>query len=77
MVRNAAANPNCGCSADTPADIATDITTDLAADLELSTFDPNSDAVGDAAIATRGCDCMGCRNLTLQMLKSSALKLGK
>lgn len=38
-------------------------------------LDPNSDTVGDLAIAKFGCDCPSCRNQVLQMVKSGRLTL--
>jgi hypothetical protein len=34
-----------------------------------------SDRVGDLAIAKLGCDCMGCRNVVMQMVGQSKLTL--
>ena len=38
-------------------------------------LDPNSDTVGDLAIAKFGCDCPSCRNQALQMVQSGRLAL--
>lgn len=40
----------------------------------MSEFDLNNDdAVGDLAIDQLGCDCAGCRNIAMQMARSSQL----
>jgi hypothetical protein len=36
-------------------------------------LDPNSDPVGDLAIEQYGCDCAGCRNLTMQRMQIGTL----
>ncbi|MEH2183139.1 hypothetical protein [Nostoc sp.] len=38
-------------------------------------LDPNSDTVGDIAIAKFGCDCSSCRALALRMLQTGQLTL--
>jgi hypothetical protein len=63
---------------DTPADTSIVIT--RSADPSVyQTDDQNallySDRVGDLAIAKLGCDCMGCRNVVMQMVGQSKLTL--
>ncbi len=40
-------------------------------------LDPSGDTVGDAAIALRGCDCPGCRNVALQAIQTGQSTLGR
>ena len=40
-----------------------------------ASLDPNSDTVGDLAIAKFGCDCPSCRNQVLQMIQTGRLAL--
>lgn len=40
---------------------------------QFTSLDPNSDTVGDLAIAKLGCDCPSCRNQVVQMVLSGTL----
>ena len=40
-----------------------------------ASLDPNSDTVGDLAIAKFGCDCPSCRNQVLQMIQTGRMAL--
>lgn len=42
---------------------------------QSTSLDPNSDTVGDLAIAKLGCDCPSCRNSVIQMIQSGRLAL--
>ncbi len=41
---------------------------------QYSNLDPNSDRVGDMAIAKYGCDCPACRNAVVQMILTGQLR---
>ena len=42
---------------------------------QFGALDPNSDKVGDLAIAKFGCDCPSCRNRIMTMLQTGSLTL--
>ncbi len=42
---------------------------------QIATIDPNSDTVGDLAIAKFKCDCPACRVAVVQMLQTGQLSL--
>ncbi|MBV8886493.1 MAG: hypothetical protein JO235_21205 [Chroococcidiopsidaceae cyanobacterium CP_BM_RX_35] len=42
---------------------------------QFSALDPNSDRIGDLAIAKFGCDCPSCRNKIVSMLQNGSLTL--
>ncbi|MBV8887131.1 MAG: hypothetical protein JO235_24490 [Chroococcidiopsidaceae cyanobacterium CP_BM_RX_35] len=42
---------------------------------QFSALDPNSDRIGDLAIARFGCDCPSCRNKIVSMIQNGSLTL--
>jgi hypothetical protein len=44
---------------------------------KYSSLNPDSDTVGDLAIAKLGCDCAGCRNTVMQMAQTGQLTVPK
>jgi hypothetical protein len=42
---------------------------------QFSALDPNSDRIGDLAIAKFGCDCPSCRNRIVSMIQNGSLTL--
>ncbi len=42
---------------------------------QFAAFDPNSDTVGDLAIAKFRCDCPACRMAVVQLLQTGQMKL--
>ncbi len=58
-----------------PTTSAPTFSTSAQANSQAASLDPNSDTVGDMAIARFGCDCPSCRNQVLQMIQSGRLAL--
>ncbi|MGA7934511.1 MAG: hypothetical protein WCA35_13265, partial [Kovacikia sp.] len=50
-------------------------TASTAAKAEYATLDPNSDTVGDLAIARFKCDCPACRIAIVQLIQTGQLSL--